>query len=187
TGRARDRIATTPAGEARARSGRRRQGHHGAVVVGGRAGGPAVDPRGTGGHSATPRPGLVHREGEALAGKGDGDRPGRIHGHGTGRARDRIAAATARDRGPSVGRGRQGHHGAVVVDGRAGGPAVDPGGTGGDRAAPIAGLGDREGEALAGKGDGDRPGRNHGHGTGRARERIAAATDRDRAPNVGRV
>src|SRR5438309_8516744 len=142
TGRARDRIAAAPAAEDGEEARRGRQGHHRAAIVGGVAGGPAVDPGGIGGDGAAADDArLVDREGERLPGKGGRDRPCRTHAHRTGRARGRIAAAPAGERGPSGGRRRQGHHRAAIEGGGAGGPAVDPGGIGGDGAAAGGSLG----------------------------------------------
>src|SRR2546427_12339290 len=69
-----------------------------------------------------------------------GDRPCRKHGHGTTRARGRIASAPAGEDGEGGRRGRQGHDRAAIIGGGAGGPAVDPWGTGGHGAATGAGL-----------------------------------------------
>src|SRR2546428_2816569 len=79
-----------------------------------------------------------------------GDRPRRTHGHGTGRARARIASAPAGEGGPIGRRRREGRHRAAIVGGRAGGPAVDLGGTlgGGHGAATSASLVDRQRESV---------------------------------------
>src|SRR5712692_11540554 len=142
TGRARDRIAVAPVVEDGKEIRPRREGHHGAVIVGGRAGGPAVDLGGTGGngiggHGAVTDAQdarLVDREGEPLQGKGGGDRPRSAHGHGTGRARDRVASAPAVVGGPGGGRCRRSQQRGAIVERQAGGAAVDLCGTGGTRA-----------------------------------------------------
>src|SRR5207247_7467224 len=148
TGPARGRITAAPADEHGQGARRRGQGHHRAAVVGGRAGGPAVDPRGTGCDSAADDARFVDREGEGLRGKGGGDRPCRTHGHGTGHARDRIASAPAGEGGTCGRNGGQSNGGpAGIVRGtaRRARPAVDPWGIGGHGAAASASLADRAG------------------------------------------
>src|SRR5207244_810646 len=107
--------------------------------VGGRAGGPAVDPAIAGGHgAAADEPRRADREGEGLPAKAGGDRSRRTHGHAAGRARDRIAAAPEGEGGAGGRRRRENDRAAARVGGRAGGPAVDPTIAGGDRAAAAA-------------------------------------------------
>src|SRR2546422_10012680 len=133
TARARDRMAAAPAGEDGSEGRRRRKGHYGAAIVGGGAGGSAVDPGGTGGHGAVADAQgarLVHREGEALQGKGGGDRPRRTHGHGTARTRDRIAAAPAGEAGTCGRSGGQGNGRAARVGSGAGWAGVELGARG---------------------------------------------------------
>jgi hypothetical protein len=102
-----------------------------------------------------------------------GDRPPLIHRHDTGCARDLIAAAPTVEDGKEARRRREGHHCAVTVGGRAGGPAIDLCGTGGTgpgghRAVTEVQeprLVDRERERLRGKCGGDRPPSIQGHCT----------------------
>src|SRR5436309_1038619 len=90
-GRARDRIAAAaPGGEGGAGGRRRREDDRAAARVGGRAGGPAVDPTIAGGDRAAAAARRADREGERLPAKAGGRRSRRTHANDAGRARDRI-------------------------------------------------------------------------------------------------
>src|SRR5207245_1192421 len=76
--------------------------------------------------------------------KGGGDGGGGGHSHGAGAGAGTAAAAPAGKGGAAGGSRRQGHHRAAIVGRRAGGPAVDPGGTRGHGATARPRLLDRE-------------------------------------------